>query len=89
MDECKQTNRTVKCSQSCTNEAGGYKCSCEDGYFLYDGDNTTISGFEAKTAIVNHTCYGTFLYLCSEKISGDHSFSTYSKLSKKLTFLTP
>ena len=89
MDECKQTNRTVKCSQYCTNEAGGYKCSCEDGYFLYDGDNTTISRFEAKTAIVSHTCYGKFLSLCSEKTSGDHPFSTYRKLSEKLTFVTP
>lgn len=63
INECKRTNNTIKCNQICVNQPGGYKCECEDGYFLYRGDNTTLHRVELRTAIVNHTCFGKALFL--------------------------
>ena len=44
------------CSHTCNNTAGGYFCSCPDGYTLYLGDN--INGFDTRTDTldINRTC---------------------------------
>ena len=58
INECLIANKTLKCDQTCINEAGSYKCSCREGYFLYTGNNLALNRLEIRTAIVNHTCIG-------------------------------
>ena len=36
------------CGQTCTNTAGSYQCSCNDGYEL-DDDGRTCNGMPAPT----------------------------------------
>ena len=65
IDECSTTTPSpnkLKCDQTCTNYAGGYNCSCGEGYFLYTG-NQTLSQVEMRTAVEDHSCFGKDTYI--------------------------
>ena len=46
VDECADGSAGCSADASCTNFAGGFTCTCNDGY---DGDGTTCDGKYAST----------------------------------------
>ena len=65
IDECSTTRPSpnkLKCDQTCTNYAGGYNCSCGEGYFLYTG-NQTLNQVEMRSAVEDHSCFGKNTYM--------------------------
>ena len=61
INECDDNNGG--CSYNCTDFDGGYNCSCQPGYTLYDGK--TVPGEKGPKPEdlfrINHTCVREYL----------------------------
>ena len=66
IDECAED--TDGCTQACTNEIGGYSCSCGSGYRLASNGRECVDIDECTEGIdgCDHTCTNTIgSYTCS------------------------